>query len=94
MDYIDVMWCHAFEDEPVRLVSELNAERFEVRKLEFFRNGSVGFASQNAHSDGTELGLIPVPLLEEINIDPQFVGVAISGAEFEVLWGRCTKFDA
>lgn len=88
MEYIDVIWKHNFSNEPIRLVSELNSERYEVRKLEFFQSGKIGFASKESHSEGTELGTIPVSLLDEINEDPQFVGITISCTEFEILWSN------
>ena len=88
MSYIDVQWFHNFESEPIRLVSELNEDRLETRKLEFFRDGKVGFASASSSSSGTDLGLMDVPMLAEINLDPQFRGVEISANEFEVLWEK------
>lgn len=39
---------------------------------------------RDAH--GTELGLLPVPPLAEINADAQFFGICITAAEFETLW--------
>lgn len=87
MKYIDVVWIHESEPEPVRLVSELHADRFETRKIEFFRNGQVGYASANGSTLGTDLGSIAVPPLEEINLESQFHGIEISSNEFELLWG-------
>ena len=86
MEYIDVMWHHELNQEPTRLVSELDAERYEVRKLEFFRSGAVGFAYTGQHSEGTELGELPVPPLAEINASPEFTGISIAGTAFEQLW--------
>jgi len=86
MNFIDVKWHHAESAEPVRLVSELDSERNETRKLEFFSDGRVGFASENASSQGTALGLMPVPPLEEINEQSEFEGVAMSASTFEQLW--------
>ncbi len=86
MEYISVIWKHDHRDEPVRLVSELDGERFEVRKLEFFRDGSVGFASQEGESGGTRIGEVAVPPLSQINDDPEFEGVAITQTQFEQLW--------
>lgn len=86
MEYIDVEWVHKSEEEPIRLVSELDESRFEVRKLEFFRDGSVGFASSELTNLGTELGTLPVPPLAEINSSSEFLGVSISGDQFERLW--------
>jgi Domain of unknown function (DUF6881) len=84
--YIRVRWLHGFPDEPVDLWSELDRARFETRKLEFFRDGTVGFASAAESAHGTELGSIPVPSLEEIATDPQFLTKEISQAAFERRW--------
>ena len=86
MEYIDVTWNHESKNEPIRLVSELGNERYEVRKIEFFPNGEVGYASVEKANLGTRLGEAPVPPLEEINADPQFKGKSITSAEFESLW--------
>lgn len=91
---IDVAWKHAFETEPVRLVSVLDRDRYEVRKLEFFRDGRVGFADDARSSHGTELGTVPVPSLVEINADPEFDGREITLEDFETLWSRhVTRID-
>ncbi|WP_439893095.1 DUF6881 domain-containing protein (plasmid) [Ralstonia sp. 25C] len=85
-EYIDVQWRHSSDADPTRLVSELDVQRMEIRKLEFFGDGRVGYASADHTSHGTALGLLPVPPLAEINADPQFVGVGITAAEFSALW--------
>lgn len=86
VEFIDVQWLHHFEAEPTRLVSELDEHRMETRKLEFFRDGRVGYAWGDHASYGTALGLVPVPSLSEINADPEFAGAMITAAEFEALW--------
>ena len=87
MEYIDVEWIHKKIADPVRLVSELDACRSEIRKLEFFLDGKVGFASRSQNSHGTELGIeYAVPSLAEINQSPEFNGVSISSQDFETLW--------
>ena len=91
MEFIDVQWIHDDPEDPIRLVSELDAERYETRKLEFFANGVVGFASPSESFGGTGLGVVPVPPLSEINADPEFAGVAITAAQFEALWARHAK---
>ncbi|WP_257993554.1 DUF6881 domain-containing protein [Cupriavidus pauculus] len=85
-EFIDVQWLHHFEAEPTRLVSELDENRMETRKLEFFRDGRVGYACAGHTAYGTELGLVPVPSLSEISSDPEFVGAMITAAEFDILW--------
>ncbi|ULR47139.1 hypothetical protein [Rhizobium sp. K102] len=70
--YIRVQWLHDFPEEPVDLWSELDRERFETRKLEIFRNGTVGYASASEAVGGTMLGIVPVPSLAEIAADSEF----------------------
>lgn len=86
MEYIDVEWLHQTAGGPVRLVSELDDNRYETRKLEFFPDGRVGYASAHRNSSGTERGVVPVPALAEINQSPEFRGVTISSQVFEGLW--------
>jgi hypothetical protein len=42
--FIDVAWIRDFETEPIRLVSGLDNDRYEVGKLEFYRDDRVGYA--------------------------------------------------
>ncbi len=86
MRYIDVNWVHESEEYPYRLISEIGEDQFEVRKLEFFRNGNIGFASDTNNTESTVLGIVEVPPLEEINSDKEFQGKNISKQEFELLW--------
>ena len=86
MHCIDVHWVHDSPDAPVRLVSELDAHRFEVRKLEFHRDGRVGWAWRGGRSASTRPGEADVPALAEINQDPQFRGVEMDCATFDQLW--------
>lgn len=55
MKYIDVQWVHSLENEPIRLVSELDGDNFETRKLEFFRNSTIGYATEEIEYLGTVL---------------------------------------
>lgn len=87
MQYIDVQWFHESTQHPIRLASELDDERFERRKLEFFQDGKVSAANREHSSGDTRLGEAPVPTLEKINHDPQF-RAEITGEEFELLWDK------
>ena len=91
MEYIDVRWKQSNPEDPVRLVSELDGQRNEVRKLEFFASGQVGFASASGEAHGTGLGEAPVPSLAEINADAQFSGAAIEASTFEALWQQYVR---
>lgn len=84
--YIDVAWVHHFPSEPVRLVSELDSEGRELRKLEFFRDGLVGFADRESEVRGTRLSETPLPSVAQINEDSQFIARNTSAEQFESLW--------
>ena len=86
MNYIRVRWLHELPDEPVWLVSELNGDRWETRKVEIFPDGSKAYASSGETVGRTRLGLEPVPSLDAIAVDPQFIPEAITKGEFEKVW--------
>ena len=86
MQYIRVQWIHSLPAEPITLLSELDDQRYEVRKLELFANGTAGRASRKDRVGSTRLGKVPMPSLEEINSDPQFRAEEISQVEFEAAW--------
>ena len=88
MKYIDVQWLHSIAEEPVRLVSELGPDRYETRKIEFWLDGRVGYASETSASEGTRLGEVPVPDISEINAEEEFVAKEMDASSFEELWTR------
>ena len=55
MEYIDVLWKHRGDEYPVRLVSELGEDRFELRKLEFFADGTVDAAFGDRETERTQI---------------------------------------
>ena len=86
MKYIDVNWIHDHPEDPIRLVSEIDESHWEIRKLEFFRDGSVGYASTEKNTKNTMLGLVEIPSLEYINSQIEFKGQEIEKSQFELLW--------
>lgn len=68
------------------LVSEVDINWFELRKVEIWRNGLIGWADKNGSAQGTQLGIYPIGSLEEINSDPQFSAVEIAKEDFEIYW--------
>lgn len=86
MIYILVKWIHSFPDDPVLLYSELDAFRFETRKIEVFRDGKIGYASEYEEFGSTKLGTDPVPEISEIAKNPEFEPIEISKDEFEKIW--------
>jgi hypothetical protein len=88
MQYLKVQWTHDFPGDPVWLYSELDDDRWEIRKVEVFRDGTVGFAAPGEASANTRLGETPIPPLDEINREEEFEAREIDAAEFERLWSR------
>jgi len=88
MRYLRVQWLHFHPDEPVEIYSEINDDGWEVRKVEVFPDGSVGFASSSEGIGSTMLSVEPLPALEEIRSDPQFKPIEIGRQEFEKVWEK------
>ena len=86
MRYLQVRWSHALPNEPVEIYGELDDTGWEIRKVEIFADGAIGFASCSEESHSTILGEKPWPPLEEIADDPQFKPEQISKEEFERIW--------
>lgn len=86
MKYIRVKWMHSLPDEPITLLSELDDDRYEARKVEIFLDGSRGRASEDVSVGQTMLGVLPVPSIDEINADAQFQAEEITQSEFEAAW--------
>lgn len=84
--YIRVHWLHNLPDEPIDLWSELDDQRYETRKIEYFPDGSVGFASHQESVGGTRLGKIPIPSLSDIAKDTQFKPQVVTKDLFEERW--------
>ena len=86
MRYLKVRWRHEDHESPVLLFSELDDESWEVRKVEVFADGSADFADLKTETARTFLGLEPLPPIEEIATDPQFLPAWIGREEFESVW--------
>lgn len=84
--HIRVLWNHSSAKDPVELWSELDAGRNEVRKIEIWADGRVGYAFGRVEVGGTRLGEASIPQLDNIAGDPQFEPEAISQSDFEKQW--------
>jgi len=88
MRYLRVKWAHSSPRDPVDIYSEIDHDGYEVRKVEIFSDGNIGFADSAETYCSTELGEKPVPSLESIVADPQFQPSVISKEEFERIWAK------
>ena len=46
-------------NEPTIIISEIDENRFETRKIEIFRDGKFGLAAPNLEYMNTRLGEVP-----------------------------------
>ena len=88
MKYLQVSWIHSFEDEPILLISEIDDNGFEIRKIEVYKDDSFGLASLESDFGGTLLSPGPVPGIDSIKQDPQFLPRFNSKEEFEDVWNK------
>ena len=88
MDYLKVAWIHNWDDEPTTIYSEIDNYRNEIRKIELFRDGRVGYATNKVAHNGTQLSETPLPSLHQIASDRQFEPRHITQQDFEQVWKR------
>ena len=91
MRYLKVQWHHDDPDEPVVLYSEIDAQRYETRKVEEYADGRLDHADAIHESGTTFLGEAPVPPLDEIAEQGEFTPVETTQDEFELVWHRATN---
>jgi hypothetical protein len=89
--YLRVRWEHDFTEDPVDMISEIGPDGYERRKVEFFRDGRLGWADEESEVGGTGLGQVAVPPPEEINAQAEFMATRVEAAEFEQAWARATR---
>lgn len=88
MKYIAVRWKHQDPDEPILLYCEIDDAGWEVRKVDVYRDGRIGYADESESMGDTWLASEPVPPLAEIASDPQFEPTEITKDEFEQIWSK------
>lgn len=84
--YLRVRWKHERSDGLSMSYSELDEERYEVRRVNVFVDGRVGYADGRRESVETTLGEAAVPPFDEIAANPEVEPFTISRAEFETVW--------
>jgi hypothetical protein len=88
MRYQRVEWRHDYADEPRVLFAEIDDQGWETRKVDEFPDGTVDRAGPDEETERTALSESPIPSMDQINEDPQFVAEAITAAAFESVWSQ------
>ncbi|MEU3856976.1 hypothetical protein AB0F03_06305 [Streptomyces sp. NPDC028722] len=86
MRYLKVAWHHTSPDDPVIIWSEIGEDGYEVRKVEQFADGRLGYADASTSVGGSELGEFPVPEVATIAQQKEFSPETISAKAFARKW--------
>jgi len=86
MEYLHVNWREHSPDAPVDIYSELDDERWEIRKVEVFPDGRLQYADDWESTGKTGLSEVPTPSIEDIAAQDPFTPEEIGQPEFERLW--------
>ena len=86
--YLQVKWTHSLSSEPVVMYSEIDQDGWELRKVEVYADGRMGFASSSESKAGSGLSKEPLPSIDEIAADPQFEPAEINQIDFERIWAK------
>lgn len=84
-------WHHDSDTDPIRILVELDAERWEVRKIHLFRDGTLAYATAGESSGDCELSDVAYPLSDEILESLEFTVYPITRGKFEQLWQLATE---
>ncbi|WP_028049509.1 hypothetical protein [Cellulomonas sp. URHD0024] len=82
-----VRWLHDVDEDPVVLWAQV-VDGCEVRKVDEFADGRLVWADGERESGSTRLSQVPLPTLEEIASDRQFVVEVVEASVFEQVWAR------
>jgi hypothetical protein len=84
--YVHVIWTAPGVGQPHIYLDELDSERRSIRCIREFVDGSKQAFSYESTDWKALVPEAPLPLLDEINVDPQFKARNISRKVFEAQW--------
>jgi hypothetical protein len=84
--YVKLGWLDQDPAQPILMFSEIDDDRWEIRKVEVFRDGYLGYADKHSSTSSTGLGLEPLAPLEIFAQAKDFSPSEITQQEFEEVW--------
>ena len=91
MTYVWITYHHNEEDEPSEVYSELDENRLEVRKVEFFRNVlSFSYGEERGNFDALSKEPFPEDL-RALNVSGEQEARAISRSFFQEIWNQAQE---
>lgn len=86
MEYFGARWLHNDEDDPVVLWHEVGDDRLEARKVHEFRDGTLERTDRIQPEKRTSLSWTTLPLVDEIQVQPDFEVFPLTADQFEAVW--------
>jgi hypothetical protein len=84
--HVHVVWPAPAAGQPMGYYDEIDANRWSIRCMREFGDGTVHAFKENTYNWRDVMPETAIPLLDDINNDPQFKARHISKTEFEALW--------
>jgi hypothetical protein len=91
--FVRLQWKHTDPEEAVTLFSELDEERREVRRVEVFADGRIGYANERGSFGRTHLAERPISTLDELAAIPEFEPSEITRAEFDEIFEKALSAE-
>ena len=86
MRYIKVEWFHENPADPYQILSEIDEDGWESRRIESFRDGRRGFADESENIGGSFLADKPWPSMDVLRAESEFKVHEIDAAMFDEIW--------
>jgi hypothetical protein len=92
--WIHVIWLAAFPNDPQEYYDELDAERWSIRCVRIYRDGTSVAASYKSANWRDLMPEAAIDLPDIINRDSQFLAREIERAEFDMVWKAASAQNA
>ena len=92
MRYLLAEWTHQEEDEPYRIYSEMDEERRETRRVEFYRNGiTFSYGGERGNEGALRREPFPEDLRDLQTPEGEFSAREISPGLFYEIWNQAQE---
>lgn len=88
MKYIQCKVISKSNTLPILIFSEIDDDRNETRKIEIYKDKSIGYAYENVEYGPTGLSELALPEIDEINVQDGLEAEEISPELFERAWTK------
>jgi len=91
MKYLKVRWLHNIKEDPVIFYYELDNFDNEIKKIEIYVDGSVGYADDKFQLNGSIISECKISTFDEIAKQKEFIPENITKEEFYQIYQERVK---